>query len=60
MLVGFVVADSTSCRSAYSAMMTCHVANDAADNGPSNAAFGLSPIDGCQANQQCCARTSYE
>ena len=59
-LVRFMVADRASDGCAYNAVVTRDVARRAAHYCTFDAAFGVRRIDGCQANQQCCARTSYE
>jgi len=60
MLVRFMVADRTPCRSARNAVMTRHVAHDAADYGAFDTAFGVRWINGGQAHRYCNARTSKE
>lgn len=57
MLVRFVVADRASCRSAYNAVLTRHMAHDAADYGTFDAAFGVRSIAGGQAHRYCDERT---
>jgi len=60
MLVRFMVADRTSCRSARNTVMTRHVAHDDADHGAFDTAFGVRWINGGQAHRYCNARTSKE
>jgi hypothetical protein len=57
MLVRFVVADRASCRSAYNAVVTRHMADAAADYGAFDAAFGIRWIDSGKAHRYGYART---
>jgi hypothetical protein len=55
-----MVADRASYRSACYAVVTCHVARDAADYGAFDTAFRGRRINRCQANQYCSARICKE
>jgi hypothetical protein len=55
-----MVADRASYRSACYAVVTCHVARDAADYGAFDTAFRGRRTNRCQANQYCSARICKE